>query len=131
MPKSLNIPSGMFGVSLGAGASATGGGRRTQHRVCVASASTCNVCLRDTTSDPLRGASYRWDRSGGSPELFAPEDRTHQGIQAHPAPRGLTFFDNGELSGASGRARPHRSHHPAAAGRRAAQRDSPRASLST
>ncbi|NNC05855.1 sugar dehydrogenase [Corallococcus exiguus] len=56
----------------------------SQHRVYVAIASTCNVCLSDTTSDPLRGAIYRWDWSGGSRELFARGLRNAEGLAWEP-----------------------------------------------
>ncbi|RKH12187.1 sugar dehydrogenase [Corallococcus sp. CA053C] len=52
----------------------------SQHRVYVSIASTCNVCLSDTTSDPLRGAIYRWDWAGGSRELFARGLRNAEGL---------------------------------------------------
>ncbi|RKG52299.1 hypothetical protein D7X30_34520 [Corallococcus sp. AB011P] len=56
----------------------------SRHRVYVAIASTCNVCLSDTTSDPLRGAIYRWDWSGGSRELFARGLRNAEGLAWEP-----------------------------------------------
>ncbi|RYZ38193.1 MAG: sugar dehydrogenase [Myxococcaceae bacterium] len=52
----------------------------SQHRLYVAFASACNVCLSDTTSDPLRGALYRWDWAGGSRELFARGLRNAEGL---------------------------------------------------
>ncbi|NBD11280.1 PQQ-dependent sugar dehydrogenase [Corallococcus silvisoli] len=52
----------------------------SQHRLYVSIASTCNVCLSDTTSDPLRGAIYRWDWDGGSRTLFARGLRNAEGL---------------------------------------------------
>ncbi|RKG64392.1 hypothetical protein D7V80_27200 [Corallococcus sp. CA054B] len=56
-------------------------------------------------------APYPFDDGTGQ------SDKTHQGLQAHSVPLGLTFFDNGEISGARGRALPHLTHRPAEAGR--------------
>ncbi|MGE6759768.1 hypothetical protein ACQKGO_17260 [Corallococcus interemptor] len=56
----------------------------SRHRVYVSIASTCDVCLSDTTSDPLRGAIYRWDWSGGSRELFARGLRNAEGLAWEP-----------------------------------------------
>lgn len=51
----------------------------------VSIGSSCNVCLSDTTSDPVRGAIYRYDADGGHQALVARGLRNAEGLDFLPA----------------------------------------------
>lgn len=50
----------------------------------VSMASSCNACVSDTTSDPVRGAIYRYDADGANPELVARGVRNAEGLDFLP-----------------------------------------------
>lgn len=54
------------------------------HKLYVSIASSCNVCLEDTVSDPLRGAIYQYNADGGSRRLFARGLRNAEGVRFIP-----------------------------------------------
>jgi glucose/arabinose dehydrogenase len=56
----------------------------SQHKLYVSIGSTCNVCLSDTTSDPLRGAIYQYDADGKNGRLFARGLRNAEGLAFLP-----------------------------------------------
>lgn len=50
----------------------------------VSIASTCNACLSDTQSDPVRGAIYQYDADGTNRRLFARGLRNAEGLAFVP-----------------------------------------------
>lgn len=42
------------------------------HKLYVSIASTCNACLEDTVSNPIRGAIYQYNADGSNQRLFCP-----------------------------------------------------------
>jgi glucose/arabinose dehydrogenase len=50
----------------------------------VSIASSCNACISDTVSDPVRGAIYRYDADGSNPELVARGLRNAEGLDFLP-----------------------------------------------
>ncbi len=50
----------------------------------VSIASTCNVCVGDTESDPVRGAVYEYDAGGGPGRLYARGLRNAEGLAFVP-----------------------------------------------
>jgi glucose/arabinose dehydrogenase len=50
----------------------------------LAIASSCNACVEDTTSDPLRGAVYRYDADGANRRLVARGLRNAEGLALLP-----------------------------------------------
>jgi len=50
----------------------------------LAIASSCNACVEDTTSDPLRGAIYRYDADGANRRLVARGLRNAEGLALVP-----------------------------------------------
>lgn len=50
------------------------------HKLYVAIGSTCNVCVSDTTSDPVRAAIYVYDADGSNGRLFARGLRNAEGL---------------------------------------------------
>jgi len=54
------------------------------HRLYVSIASSCNVCIEDTQSDPLRGAIYEYTAEGGSRRLYARGLRNAEGLAFLP-----------------------------------------------
>jgi glucose/arabinose dehydrogenase len=54
------------------------------HKLYVSIASTCNVCLEDTVSDPLRGAIYQYSADGKEQRLFARGLRNAEGLDFIP-----------------------------------------------
>ena len=54
------------------------------HKLYVSIASTCNVCLEDTKSDPLRAAIYQYDADGSNRRLFAQGLRNAEGLAFIP-----------------------------------------------
>jgi len=56
----------------------------TNHKLYVSIASTCNACLSDTQSDPVRGAIYQYDADGSNRRLFARGLRNAEGLAFVP-----------------------------------------------
>ena len=54
------------------------------HKLYVSIASTCNVCVEDTQSDPVRGAIYQYDAEGKGGRLFARGLRNAEGLDFIP-----------------------------------------------
>lgn len=54
------------------------------HKLYVSIASTCNACLSDTQSDPVRGAIYQYDADGSNGRLFARGLRNAEGLAFVP-----------------------------------------------
>ena len=54
------------------------------HKLYVSIASTCNACLSDTQSDPVRGAIYQYDADGRNGRLFARGLRNAEGLAFVP-----------------------------------------------
>ena len=54
------------------------------HKLYVSIASTCNACLSDTQSDPVRGAIYQYDADGSNRRLFARGLRNAEGLAFVP-----------------------------------------------
>jgi glucose/arabinose dehydrogenase len=54
------------------------------HKLYVSIASTCNACLTDTQSDPVRGAIYQYDADGTNRRLFARGLRNAEGLAFVP-----------------------------------------------
>lgn len=50
----------------------------------VSIASTCNACVADTTSDPIRNAIYEYDADGKNRRLYARGLRNAEGIRFRP-----------------------------------------------
>jgi glucose/arabinose dehydrogenase len=50
----------------------------------VSIASSCNACISDSVSDPVRGAIYRYDADGANPELVARGLRNAEGLDFLP-----------------------------------------------
>ncbi len=50
----------------------------------VSIASTCNACVSDTQSDPVRGAVYEYDAGGGAGRLYARGLRNAEGLAFVP-----------------------------------------------
>ncbi|WP_207434101.1 T9SS type A sorting domain-containing protein [Sabulibacter ruber] len=55
-----------------------------QHNLYISIASTCNACLSDTQSDPVRGAIYRYTADGKNGRLFARGLRNAEGLAFLP-----------------------------------------------
>jgi glucose/arabinose dehydrogenase len=56
----------------------------SNHKLYVSIASTCNACLSDTQSDPVRGAIYQYDADGSNRRLFARGLRNAEGLAFVP-----------------------------------------------
>ncbi|WP_190300283.1 T9SS type A sorting domain-containing protein [Rufibacter hautae] len=54
------------------------------HNLYVSIASTCNACVSDTQSDPIRGAIYVYDAQGNNRRLFAQGLRNAEGLAFIP-----------------------------------------------
>ena len=54
------------------------------NKLYVSIASTCNVCIEDTTSDPVRGAIYQYSADGRERRLFARGLRNAEGLAFLP-----------------------------------------------
>ncbi|MBG1267113.1 PQQ-dependent sugar dehydrogenase [Nostoc sp. WHI] len=54
------------------------------HKLYVSIASTCNACLKDTVSNPKRGAIYQYNADGSNPRLFAQGLRNAEGLAFLP-----------------------------------------------
>lgn len=55
----------------------------------VSIGSTCNVCLSDTQSDPIRGSIYEYGADGGNRRLYARGLRNAEGLAFEPGTRQL------------------------------------------
>lgn len=64
------------------------------HNLYVSIASTCNACLSDTTSDPIRGAIYQYSAEGTNRRLFAQGLRNAEGLAFVPATNDLWVVVN-------------------------------------
>lgn len=56
----------------------------SSHKLYVSIASTCNACLEDTQSDPVRGAIYQYNADGTGRRLFARGLRNAEGLAFVP-----------------------------------------------
>jgi len=65
------------------------------HKLYVSIASTCNVCLSDTQSDPKRAAIYQYDADGSNRRLFAQGLRNAEGLAFIPGTNTLWVTVNG------------------------------------
>ncbi|WP_292937738.1 sugar dehydrogenase [Noviherbaspirillum sp.] len=54
------------------------------HKLYVSIASTCNACVSDTVSDPVRGAIYQYSADGKDRRLFARGLRNAEGLDFIP-----------------------------------------------
>jgi glucose/arabinose dehydrogenase len=59
------------------------------HKLYVSIASTCNACLSDTKSDPIRGAIYIYNADGSNGRLFAQGIRNAEGLAFVPGTNDL------------------------------------------
>jgi glucose/arabinose dehydrogenase len=64
------------------------------NKLYVSIASTCNACLSDTQSDPLRGAIYQYDADGSNRRLFANGLRNAEGLAFIPGTNELWVVVN-------------------------------------
>jgi len=55
-----------------------------QDRLFVSIASSCNVCIGDAVADPVRGAIYVYDATGGNGRLYARGLRNAEGLAFFP-----------------------------------------------
>jgi len=55
-----------------------------QDRLFVSIASSCNVCISDAVADPVRGAIYVYDATGGNQQLYARGLRNAEGLAFFP-----------------------------------------------
>ena len=60
----------------------------------VSIASTCNACLEDTVSDPVRGSIYQYSADGGGGRLFARGLRNAEGLAFVPGTTDLWVVVN-------------------------------------
>ncbi|WP_094299026.1 PQQ-dependent sugar dehydrogenase [Noviherbaspirillum autotrophicum] len=65
------------------------------HKLYVSIASTCNACVEDTTSDPVRGAIYQYSADGKERRLFATGIRNAEGLDFIPGTNTLWMTVNG------------------------------------
>ena len=65
------------------------------HKLYVSIASTCNVCLSDTRSDPQRAAIYQYEADGTGRRLFAQGLRNAEGLAFIPGTNTLWVTVNG------------------------------------
>jgi len=65
------------------------------HKLYVSIASTCNVCLSDTQSDPKRAAIYQYEADGTGRRLFAQGLRNAEGLAFVPGTNTLWVTVNG------------------------------------
>lgn len=64
------------------------------HKLYVSIASTCNACLSDTTSNPIRGAIYQYNADGTNRRLFARGLRNAEGLAFVPGTNKLWVVVN-------------------------------------
>ena len=60
-----------------------------QDRLFVSIASSCNVCISDAVADPVRGAIYAYDATGGNQRLYARGLRNAEGLAFFPGTNDL------------------------------------------
>lgn len=65
------------------------------HKLYLSIASTCNVCMSDTQSDPKRAAIYQYDADGTNRRLFAQGLRNAEGLAFVPGTNTLWATVNG------------------------------------
>ncbi|MDB5078695.1 MAG: L-sorbosone dehydrogenase [Chloroflexi bacterium] len=61
----------------------------SNHKLYVSIASTCNACLSDTRSNPVRGSIYQYDANGQNGRLFAQGIRNAEGLAFVPGTNDL------------------------------------------
>lgn len=61
----------------------------SNHKLYVSIASTCNACISDTQSNPVRGAIYQYDANGQNGRLFARGIRNAEGLAFVPGTNDL------------------------------------------
>lgn len=66
----------------------------SNHKLYVSIASTCNACLEDTVSNPLRGAIYQYDADGSNQRLVAQGLRNAEGLAFLPGTNDLWVVVN-------------------------------------
>ena len=64
------------------------------HKLYVSIASTCNVCVSDTESDPVRAAIYQYNADGSNGRLFAQGLRNAEGLAFIPGTDSLWVVVN-------------------------------------
>ncbi len=64
------------------------------HKLYVSIASTCNACLSDTQSDPVRGSIYQYNADGSNRRLFARGLRNAEGLAFVPGTNNLWVVVN-------------------------------------
>ncbi len=64
------------------------------HKLYVSIGSSCNACLADTKSDPLRGAIYQYNADGTNKQLFAQGLRNAEGLAFVPGRNDLWVVVN-------------------------------------
>lgn len=64
-------------------------------RLYVSIASSCNVCIADTSSDPIRSAIYEYDLEGGNRRIYARGLRNAEGLAFRPGTSELWVTVNG------------------------------------
>ena len=64
------------------------------HKLYVSIASTCNACVEDTKSDPIRGAIYQYNADGTGRRLFAQGLRNAEGLAFVPGTNRLWVVVN-------------------------------------
>jgi glucose/arabinose dehydrogenase len=57
----------------------------SKHKLYVSIGSSCNVCLNDTTANPVRGSIYVYDADGANGKLFARGIRNAEGLDFVPS----------------------------------------------
>jgi glucose/arabinose dehydrogenase len=65
------------------------------NKLYVSIASTCNACIEDTVSDPVRGAIYQYSADGKEARLFARGLRNAEGLDFIPGTNALWVTVNG------------------------------------
>jgi glucose/arabinose dehydrogenase len=65
-----------------------------EHKLYVSIASTCNACLEDTLSDPVRGTIYQYHADGSNWRLFAQGLRNAEGLAFAPGTHELWVVVN-------------------------------------
>jgi glucose/arabinose dehydrogenase len=66
----------------------------SNHRLYVSIGSSCNVCLGDTTADPVRGSIYVYAADGANGKLFARGIRNAEGLDFVPGTNELWVVIN-------------------------------------
>lgn len=67
----------------------------SDHKLYVSIASTCNACVEDTVSEPVRGAIYIYDADGSNGRIFARGLRNAEGLDFVPGTKELWVAVNG------------------------------------